>query len=154
MQHEAKLCQYGSWAGLLERINVPVVQYPLWAPYTQQLYPVINYEANLIEDPYLRNEDELSNHVAEDMDDIVIKKAVVDDMVVPAYRIKSDPIVFDVSIDKTNPKEIPPGVTRMASDGYWVFLKTLTYGKHTISFHGACAGGRRNSTASYEISII
>lgn len=118
------------------------------------LFPVINYEANKIQDPDLENETDLIRHVSADMDDIITKDAFIDGEKTKVFRIKSDPPVFPVTFIIENPIGLPTGITKVAADGYWVFLKPLSCGEHQIYFHGACSGGTRNSKAEYRVRIV
>jgi hypothetical protein len=119
------------------------------------LLPVINYEMNPLESPQLKNEDELIRHVIEDIDDIVIKEALVDgNRTIPIYRVHSDPLIFPLIINDDNGIGISGGTTQAAADGYWVFLKPLSSGNHNIYFHGACRGGIRNVAAEYNLTVL
>ena len=117
------------------------------------LFPVINYEMNELENPRIRTGRDLVKHVLQDIDDIVVKQAIVDGKEVPIYRIQSDPSIFELNIDSDNCMGIRGGITKAAADGYWVFLKPLDLGQHTIYFHGACSGGTRNAAAEYCIDV-
>jgi hypothetical protein len=117
------------------------------------LFPVINYEMNPLEKPELANGSDLIHHVIDDIDDIVVRYAIVDGTTVPVYRIKSDPLIFSLIISDENNNGIEGGTTYAVADGYWVFLKPLSKGNHHIYFHGSCSGGQRNSAADYVISI-
>jgi hypothetical protein len=118
------------------------------------LFPVINYEANIIENPELENEHELVNHVINDMNDIVIREAIIDGIKVDVYRVRSDPAIFPVAVARDNPIGLPSRIVNIATDGHWVFLKPLQVGEHKIYFHGACSGGLRNSTAEYKLRVV
>jgi hypothetical protein len=118
------------------------------------LFPVINYEMNPIEKPELKTESELIRHVIEDINDIVIKTAIIDGISIPIYRIRSDPPIFPLTINDYNGFGIPGGYTNATADGYWVFLKYLPQGEHNIYFHGSCSGGIRNVTTSYHLRVI
>lgn len=118
------------------------------------LFPVINYETNPLEFPALRSESALVETVIHDIDDIVNPEAIVDGQKVPAYRVRSDPPTFPIELPRNNFFHVPGGgVTRAASDGYWVFLKPLAIGEHDIHFAGSCTGGSRMVTASYHLTI-
>lgn len=117
------------------------------------LFPVINYEMNSLEDPNMRDEKQLLDHVCRDVDDIVITETLIDGVKIPACRIKSDPPTFDLLMMPNNCLRIAPGRTMAAADGYWVFLKPLLPGMHEIYFHGACSAGTRNATAFYHLTI-
>jgi hypothetical protein len=117
------------------------------------LFPVINYEANYIQDSQFKTDSELAKHVIEDINDITILRAIIDGQKVQTYRVKSEPSTFPLFIHEDNGIGSSGGNTIAAGDGYWVFLKPLSFGVHTIYFHGACSGGARNSTATYEVTI-
>ena len=118
------------------------------------LFPVINCEANPLEYPELRTDEALIEHIRSDEDTIISKDCFVNGKRVPVYRVKSDPLIFEVRIDEDNAANVKGGGTARASaDGYWVFLKPLRYGEHTISFHGSCENGRLNSGANYRVKV-
>jgi hypothetical protein len=117
------------------------------------LFPVINYEMNPLEKPELAKQADLISHVIQDIDDIIIRYAIVDEMRIPVYRIKSDPLVFSLTINSENNNRVFGETTYAVADGYWVFLKPLPKGKHHIYFHGSCAGGLRNAAADYSILV-
>jgi hypothetical protein len=119
------------------------------------LFPVINCEANCVEYPELANEIDIINKVERDENTIVLKECLVDSKPVPAQRIKSDPVVFDLKIVKDNAIGIEgPRRTIASADGYWVFLKSLSAGKHSIEFHGSCENGNLFSGAKYDLLIL
>ena len=117
------------------------------------LFPVINYEINLEEDPTLRTDDEMVKHVVNDINDIVKRIVIVNSVNIPSYRVQSIPKVFDLRISENNCLGLTPGIKRVAADGYWSFLQPLSPGLHEIYFHGSCSGGIRNSTAKYLITV-
>lgn len=118
------------------------------------LFPVINYEINIFEKPGLDSDEDLINDAIQDQNDIVHLEALVDMQSVPIYRIQSDPKIFFVKLPANNCYGVKDGRVKCAADGYWVFLKPLTPGKHTIFFHGACSGGLRNCTAEYSLTVV
>lgn len=117
------------------------------------LFPVINYEMSPLENPSLHGQD-LIKHVKDDIDDIITKDAIVDGQAIPVFRVQSDPPTFALEINADNSVGIPGGNTVSSADGYWVFLKSLSQGKHKIYFHGSCAAGTRCTTANYDINIV
>lgn len=116
------------------------------------LFPVINYVYTY--EPRFRTDSELVRYVTTDIDDIVIKHAIVDGNIVPSHRVQGEPSIFSLKVKEENKLDIPVGINQAAADGYWVFLKPLAKGEHEIYFHGACSGGIRNATANYQITII
>jgi hypothetical protein len=127
------------------------------------LFPIINYQANFIEDSKFTEESELKKHVSSDIDDIVKKECFVDGIEVPVYRVSSDPSLFPVEIANDIPHGVDGaddgnvvssgGITKAVSDGYWVFLKPLSPGKHAIHFAGSCSGGTRKTETYYNLTI-
>jgi hypothetical protein len=122
---------------------------------TSVLFPVINYEINPVERPDLKTDPDLIRHVVEDQDDILNLNCTIDSQTVPAYRIRSDPVIFTITIHENNPFDIPSGTTTKAtSDGYWVFLKRLKPGEHNLYFAGSCSSGVRNVKARYSLIVL
>ena len=117
------------------------------------LFPVINYEMNLLERPDFTHK-QLINHVKKDQNDIINLEALVDQERVSIYRIQSDPLVFSIFINPYSLTDVIGGNTQASADGYWVFLKPLTQGLHDISFSGSCSNGTRSASAKYHIEVI
>jgi hypothetical protein len=118
------------------------------------LFPVINIEVNTLEKPELITDAELIRYAIKDEDDILNLDALVDGHKVPIYRVRSDPPMFPLKIAADNVFEVPGETTTMAtSDGYWVFLKPLSPGKHDLFFAGSCSLGTRNVKATYNLTI-
>ena len=53
------------------------------------------------------------------------------------YRIDSPAGGFEFTAVANNPVNIPPGNGTGVSDGFWILLKPLKPGAHTITFSGA-----------------
>jgi hypothetical protein len=118
------------------------------------LFPVINCEANPLEYPELRTHKDLIERVKTDEDTIDKKECFVNGNRIPVQRVKSDPAVFELSINEDNGANIKGGGNTYASaDGYWVFLKPLPLGEYTLSFSGSCEYGKLNSGANYHLQI-
>jgi hypothetical protein len=128
------------------------------------LFPVINYQANFLEDPKFTEESELKEYVGSDIDDIVKKEAFVNGIRVPVFRVGSDPSLFSVKIAADIPHGVDGsddgrvadaggGITKAVSDGYWVFLQPLPIGEYDIHFAGACSGGLRRTEAFYHLTV-
>jgi hypothetical protein len=118
------------------------------------LFPIINYELNFLENPEFTTENELMTNVKKDEDDITNVIAKVDAQKLRGWRVQSDPKLFYVDLPPENCLELPSGGIKIASDGYWVFLKPLRKGVHTIFFHASCSGGLRKCTAFYDLTIF
>jgi hypothetical protein len=118
------------------------------------LFPVINCEANLLEYPELKTEQELIDHVTADENTIVEKFCLLNGKPTPVQRVKSDPLIFDVTIHEDNISNVKGGGTTVVSgDGYWVFLKPPTPGDYLLSFRGSCEKGRLRSGADYMFNV-
>ena len=103
------------------------------------LFPVINYEANPIEYPDLVTEDDLLENVREVENTIANVVCFVDGRSIAAQRVQSDPKIFELDLNNDPPVESVRGKHTFATaDGYWVFLKPLEPGDHSISFEGSC----------------
>jgi hypothetical protein len=118
------------------------------------LFPILNCEANPLEYPNLKTDEDLIHHVNKDVDTVVLRDCFVNGERIPPQRIRSDPRVFDLSIHRDNPLGVKGGgFTRAAADGYWVFLKPLAVGVYSIEFEGRCENGRLCSGARYNITV-
>lgn len=118
------------------------------------LFPVVNCESNSLESPELKTNQDVIERVNSDENSIVEKRCIVDGVTIPTQRVKSDPMLFKLYLDKDNLFGVEGGGTTYASaDGYWVFLKSLPKGKHKVSFQGSCEFGKLNSGAIYELEI-
>jgi hypothetical protein len=117
------------------------------------LFPVINCEANPVEYPELRTDQDIIEHVKKDEDSIIKKECYVDGKSIPAQRVKSDPIIFELNMVDHNLFTEKGGSTYASADGYWVFMKPPPKGEHTVSFQGQCEYGRLCSGANYIINI-
>jgi hypothetical protein len=118
------------------------------------LFPILNCEADTIEYPHLRNDQDILDHVLNQVDGILKKECYMNDQLVPSQRVQSDPNVFDLNVHPDFDKAHKGGHTRAAADGYWVFLKPLPKGNHAVRFQGSCQNGRLNSGATYDLNII
>lgn len=117
------------------------------------LFPVINCEANPIEYPHLKTDEELLEHVKRDENSIVRKDVFLNNKRIAVQRIASDPPLFDLTLSEDNGLGAPSATTRAAADGYYVFLKPLPRGIYHLNFRGACEAGRLNTAATYTLTI-
>jgi hypothetical protein len=118
------------------------------------LFPIINCQANFLEDPELKTEQEIIDHVTADENTIVEKVCILDDKSIPAQRVKSDPLLFEFTINEDNIFNVQGAKSTIAhGDGYWIFLKPLSIGIHKLSFQGSCEKGRLKSGANYKLEV-
>ncbi len=101
------------------------------------LFPIINDLISYAEYNRLKTESELRSYAKSDLDEATVYKATVDGMELQNlqnYRVQSR--LFSFIILPDDPAGVPAGPTVGVSDGYWVFLKPLSIGQHTIHFTG------------------
>jgi hypothetical protein len=101
------------------------------------LFPIINDLISFAEYKDLKTESELRSYAKSDLDEATVYKAAVDGMELQnldKYRVQSH--LFGFIIPPDDPSGVPAGPTFGISDGYWVFLKPLSVGQHSIHFIG------------------
>lgn len=118
-------------------------------------FPIINIEASF-SDTNVSTENDLISYTEQHIDDIDKNRleVFVDDLRIDnlhEYRVRSP--VFDLYLDENNVIDVKPGPTKATSDGYWLLLRPLSRGSHTISFSGSCLAGRIRIGAKYVINI-
>jgi hypothetical protein len=107
------------------------------------LFPVINITTSFSENPNLKNEEEMICFTDKHMDNIAKKEVNIDGVdltITEGHRVRSLP--FDFFYPADNIYGAPSGLTRGVGDGYWIFLRPLTHGKHNIRTFGSCMSGR------------
>jgi hypothetical protein len=117
------------------------------------LFPVINCEANPIEYPELKTKEAIIDHVVKDENTIVEKTCSLNDMPLEVQRVKSDPEIFEVTLNDDNVYNVDGGKTSASADGYYCFLKPLDPGEYKLSFRGSCENGILCSGANYRLKI-
>jgi hypothetical protein len=118
------------------------------------LIPILNCEADYIELPEIKNEQGLLSYVSAQVNTVEKKECYVNDKSVSPQRVTSDPQIFDLYVHPDFDRyHKGGGKTRATSDGYWVFLKALPEGEHSIRFEGSYEHGKLVSGASYKIKI-
>jgi hypothetical protein len=101
------------------------------------LFPIIVSEFSFSEVPHIKRNDELFSYVSKDMDQCSVLEASIDGSKLHdlhKFRVQIGP--FDVSFPPNNLWDVRPGPTKAVSDGFWVFLRPLNEGDHTIEFRG------------------
>ena len=118
------------------------------------LFPIINFTTSYSEEPFLKTEAELLLRSKGDIDDITYKEASIDGRKLQnldKYRVASLP--FDITLPENNVFGAKSGPTRAVSDGYWIFLKPLSPGRHTIHAAGSCSSGKTKVDVTWHITI-
>jgi hypothetical protein len=119
------------------------------------LLPIINVTTSFAEAPHLQSKDELMTFVEKNTNDLLYKEALIDGVTledVDQYRVRSD--FFTFTFPKNNIYGAKSGQTTGISDGYWLFLRPLSTGKHSIQTFGSCLAGKIRIEVKYTIHVI
>ena len=117
------------------------------------LFPVLNCEMNRLEYPELNSNQALLDRISYDMNSIVKMECSIDGESIKPERIVSDPQFFPMKLRNDLTENKKGGPTMVTSDGYWVFLKSLSLGDHIISFDASCQFGKLSAGATYKLSV-
>jgi hypothetical protein len=100
------------------------------------LFPLLAGECNYLENPELTTESQLhscamqANDVGSRSMEVIVDGVKLKNL--ENYRAQS---AFDISFPPNNIFSVKPGInTKVSSDGFWVFLKPLSTGKHELEF--------------------
>jgi|SRR5215831_2608324 len=118
------------------------------------LFPVINVTTSYSENPSLKTIADLELFVNDQMNDIARKEVIIDGeqiLVSEMYRVKSPE--FQFSFPPDNIYGVQAGQTTGVGEGYWIFLRVLSPGKHTIKTAGACMSGRIQISVDIELTV-
>lgn len=119
------------------------------------LFPIINVTISFSENPALKTDSDIISFVKSQIDDIGEKQANIDGEelnISQDFRVKSPP--FDFSYPSDNIFDARDGPTRGAGDGYWIFLKPLPPGEHTIKTLGSCLSGKILINSNLKLIIV
>ena len=67
------------------------------------------------------------------------------------FRVRSP--VFQYTAAQGNVFGVPAGTTRSVADGYWVLIRPLSLGTHTVSFGGAFPPGGFTTFVTYTLTV-
>jgi hypothetical protein len=118
------------------------------------LFPIINVTTSYSENPSLKTITDLKSFIKDQMNDIAEKKVMIDGeqvLVSERFRVKSPE--FQFSFPPDNIYGVEEGLTIGVGDGYWIFLRALPPGKHTIKTTGACMSGRIQIAVEIELEV-
>ena len=116
--------------------------------------PIINYECSLAGSPGICNDFELESRCKSEIDDIMDVTFEIDGFLISdlsPYRARSP--LFNVHLIENNIFNFAPGHTKMITDGFWIFLKPPTIGRHSIVTFGSCRTGKIMIGTSYDLII-
>lgn len=100
-------------------------------------FPLLVKEDSFKEDIDLKTGAELIKRSREATDQVLNMRATIDGEnveYIENYRVQSE--VFKLRFPNDNVYDVAPGVTESVCDGYWLFLKPLDVGRHSIYFKG------------------
>jgi hypothetical protein len=118
-------------------------------------FPILEKEDSLAEDSDLKNELDLLNRSRTATDELISMELSIDNAKIDRIsdcRVQS--MVFDLDFPPDNVYDVRPGLTRSVSDGYWVFIKPFSIGKHYIHFKGETALVEPHTLSSMKEGII
>lgn len=102
------------------------------------LVPMINAECDYLAKPNLKTESQLLACAKSENEGISGLDVTVDGVKVTGlqnYRVQSS--LFNFTYPSNNINGAPVGSTQGISDGYWIILKPLTTGEHTVHLAGS-----------------
>lgn len=102
-------------------------------------FPVIEKECSFAEEgDQLKTEEELVSRVRHLMDVVLQLDVEIDgNKLENLYKYRALSNIFDLSFPEDNVYGVSKGKTRSVTDGYWIMLKPLPLGHHTIYFCGS-----------------
>lgn len=116
--------------------------------------PIINYECSLAGTPGISDEIQLEPMCKKEIDDIKDVSFQIDGLLISdlsLYRVCSP--LFDVHLTENNILNVSSGNTKMITDGFWIFLKPPTIGRHSLITFGSCQSGKINVGTSYNLVV-
>jgi hypothetical protein len=117
-------------------------------------FPISCNETSYAECPSFKTVEELRTFAKADIDQVKTIMTTVDGQRLPVSdlrRLESPP--FELDLPEGNVLGAPPGRTKSASDGYWVFLKPLPGGRHEVHFFSSCRIGTQWIEAWYHLIV-
>jgi len=117
------------------------------------LFPIINYECSFADAPSIRTEEGLEEQCRHEIDQIGDIYASIDGMQIDVqnYRVKSR--CFTVDIPHNNCLGAIKGTTRIACDGYWLFIEPPPTGNHVLKSFGSCLAGKIQIGCTFRLTI-
>jgi hypothetical protein len=100
-------------------------------------FPILVKEDSLKEDFDLKTESDLIKRASDATNRLICMEATIDGKSIDKlenYRVQSE--IFDLVFPEDNVYDVRAGPTRSVCDGYWLFVKPLEIGRHTIYFMG------------------
>jgi hypothetical protein len=118
------------------------------------LIPIINVACDSATDPSLDTEAELRTCAKTDQDLVIQKEITLDGVNVgnlDSYRFQSP--LFNLTFPENNIAGVTPQTARAVSDGFWIFLESLSPGSHEIHFKGILGDPTATGTANFALDV-
>jgi hypothetical protein len=118
------------------------------------LVSIINVMCSFATDPELKSESELRSCVKDDQDKVTSIELTLDGMNfqdLKKNRIQSP--LFNVTLPNNNIFQGEPGPTKAVSDGFWVFLKPLSPGRHELKATGVLVDFTTTGTTRFVTDV-
>lgn len=116
------------------------------------MFPIINVECNSIKD---RTDGEgLIKCASSDVDTIKTFGASINGTKIPRperYRVCTP--VFSVLLPAGNIIGVEPGQMQVVSDGYYLLLRPMQTGIHSVQFGGSCLAGTIRVSSTWQLNI-
>jgi hypothetical protein len=115
---------------------------------------VVAFTTSFAEEPQLRTESDLISRAKKDIDDISSMQAIIDGEIINGlsrYRVMSP--IFEFTFPEDNVVGAKAGASKGISDGYWIFLKPLNPGKHTVYASGSCSSGKTTVDVLWHLTV-
>ena len=121
---------------------------------TSIFMPIINWISILHEDG--ETDQELISKARERMNVVKDLKININEITLTTDRLKEFRVqspIIDVFLPEKNIFDHPSCQTRTVSDGFWIFLKPVSYSMR-IKSHGSCSSGITNIGVDYNINVF
>lgn len=105
--------------------------------------------------PSIKSEEEMRKCAKDDQDKVTLVRLTVDGVDVPDiknYRFQSP--LFNLTLPENNALGVPAQETQGVSDGYFVMLKPLSKGEHSIRSTGSLAEVTVEGTQNFASDVI
>lgn len=117
------------------------------------LFPIINCEFSFADEPSIKSEKGLEERCRLEMDKIGDIYATLDGEMIDALKCRVPSGTFTVNMPSDNCLGGLVGETRIASDGFWLFIKPLPRGNHVLKSFGSCLAGKVKIGCTYHLVI-
>jgi hypothetical protein len=101
------------------------------------LFPIINSVHLFSESLSFKSDSDLEAKVKKESNNITEMNLRIDGLhLLDLKKHRIHTRAFDIILPEDNIWGVKPGKTRAAADGYWIFLRPFSHGRHTIEFFG------------------